>query len=92
MLKRCGIVYVGYFRESLLRRGTVGATSFPEDGLSGRALLAGVNLALEVSIKEGSLQWAEEVESEDEMDPKTDPESDRRAMSQRAGMISYWIR
>ena len=54
----------------------VGATSFPEDGLSGRALLAGVNLALEVSIKEGSLQWAEEVESEDEMDPKTDPESD----------------
>ncbi len=56
----------------------VGATSFPEDGLSGRALLAGVDLALKVSLKEGSLQWAEEVESEDEMepDPEVNEESD----------------
>jgi diguanylate cyclase (GGDEF)-like protein len=63
----------------------VGATSFPADGLSGRALLAGVNLALEVSIKEGSLQWAEEVKSEDEMDPETDPESDEESDESAGG-------
>ena len=63
----------------------VGATSFPEDGLSGRVLLAGVNLALEVSIKEGSLQWAEEVEVEDEMEPKTEPESDEEGDESTSG-------
>ena len=54
----------------------VGATSFPKDGLSGRTLLAEVNLALEASVKEGSLQWANGVELDDEIEPESEPELD----------------
>ena len=57
----------------------VGATSFPKDGLSGRALLAEVNLALEASLKEGSLQWAKGVELEDKMESETEPELDEES-------------
>ena len=52
----------------------VGAASFPEDGVSGRALIAGVDLAMEASVREGSLQWAEEVETEDEPELESEAE------------------
>ena len=53
MLKHCGTIM--QFTSAGIFLGVASrATSFPKDGLSGRTLLAEVNLALEASVKEGS--------------------------------------
>ena len=51
-----------------------GVASFPENGVSGRALIAGVELAIEASAKTGSLKWAEDIETEDETELEAEEE------------------